>query len=175
MLLMTESCSFRARIVLRRLEETQRRIALFIIVLALSFSAALPQAASHSKAQRQVTAAVKKTLEQGKDAILPPHISNLLGISPSERAVSVKQFAQIGEVVKGFDVSTANHEHVVIFVEHPAAKQSTFYLALPSGRVRRVVVVEAGVGHARAPTAKDKKAFEIEKQYWLDLLESKRP
>ena len=151
---------------------TARPIQLVILLLAhvVCSSIALSQSASPSKAERRLAIAVDRTLTQGRDAILPPHISHLLGISPDEVEVPVKQFAQIGEVVKGFEVSIAKHQDIVIFLENRSNKEATFYLTSPFGKVRKVVSVKAGVGHDRPPTPRDKRAFEAEKQFWLDQL-----
>ena len=159
----------------RRLTASRKQIAILILAHVIGSSIALSQSASPSKAQPRLAIAVDKTLTQGRDAILPPHISHLLGISPDEREVPVKQFAQIGEVVKGFEISVAKHDDIVIFLEDRSNKESTFYLTSPLGRVKKVAWVKAGVGYDRPPTAKDKNAFESEKQYWLDLLAPKPP
>jgi hypothetical protein len=159
----------------RRLTATQQRTVLLLLAYVIGSSIALSQAASPSRGSSRLAIAVDKTLTQGRDAILPPHISHLLGISPDEREVPVKQFAQIGEVVKGFEISVAKHEDIVIFLENRSNKESTFYLTSPSGKVKKVVSVKAGVGYDRPPTAKEKSAFESEKQYWLDLLVPKPP
>ena len=175
MLLMIEGRWFPALFSPRCLTEWQKQTAILILALVIFSSVVLSQTASPSKVQPRLVVAVDKTLEQGRDAIPPPHISNLLGISADEREVPVKQFAQMGEVIKGFDVSIAKREDIVIFVENPSNKESTFYLTSPPGSVRRVVSVQAGLGQDRAPTAKDKNAFESEKQFWLNLLAPNRP
>lgn len=127
------------------------------------------------KASSRLASAINRTLEQGRDATLPPHISHLLGISPQEHEVPVKQFTQMGEPIRGFEVSRDEHNNVVVFVERRAQKKATFYLTSPRGRLRRVLSVIEGVGYDRLPTESDKKEFEIEKQYWIDLLTSKKP
>jgi hypothetical protein len=144
------------------------------LVMALS-PAAYSQTAPPSKTPRRLASALKQTLTEGKDAILPPHISHLLGISPGEQEVSVKQFVQMGEVIRGLEVSAAKHDDVVIFVENRAEKESTFYLTSPRGSLRNVLSVRSGVGYQRAPTIADKKAFEREKQSWLDRLVPEHP
>lgn len=117
-----------------------------------------------------LAAAVDRTVKQGHDAILPPHISHLLGISPDEQEVPIKQFAEMGESIRGFDVSTAKHDDIVIFTEDRSTHETTFYLTSPRSVLRRVLSVRSGVGYDRAPTVADKKAFEKEKQYWVGRL-----
>lgn len=75
-----------------------------------------------------------------------------------------------GKVVQGFDVSTANKNDVVLFVVDETVNQQTLYLTSREGALRRIVAVEQGVGRVRKVTAEDRKAFEKEKQFWLDRL-----
>ena len=153
----------------RRMPKGPRLTAtLTLAVVALSLAHA--QKSSAPSAQQRLTLAVNKTLEQGHDAFLPPHISHLLGISPDEQKVPVKQFVVLGETVRGFEVSAEKHDDIVIFVENPSQGESTFYLISARGSARRVVSVKAGVGYDRAPTAADRKDLATEKQYWLDHL-----
>ena len=114
--------------------------------------------------------AIDRTLEQGQDAILPPHVSFLLGISPHEHEVRVKQFAQMGEPIRGFEVSTAQPNDVVIWVESRAQKQTTYYLMSRRGTLRKVLEVVEGTGYSRRPTKGDQEGFLKEKQRWLDQL-----
>jgi hypothetical protein len=136
----------------------------------VAFSLAHAQKTSAPKTDKRLTLAVSKTLEQGHDVFLPPHISHLLGISPDEQKVPVKQLAEMGETIRGFEVSTANHNDSVIFVENQSQGDSIFYLLSSTGTVRKVVSVKAGVGYDRAPTAADRTALAAEKKLWLDRL-----
>jgi hypothetical protein len=75
-----------------------------------------------------------------------------------------------GQVVQGFDVSMTNKNDVVLFVVNETTKDQTLYLTSAEGTLRRMVSVEAGVGKVRRITNQDRKAFEKEKQFWLDRL-----
>ena len=75
-----------------------------------------------------------------------------------------------GQVVQGFDVSMENKKDVVLFVVNEMTNDQTLYLTSAGGTLRRVVAVEAGVGKVRRITSQDRKAFEKEKQFWLDRL-----
>jgi hypothetical protein len=79
----------------------------------------------------------------------------------------------MGELIRGFEVSTADHNNVVIFVENRAQKQSTFYLTSKRGTLRKVLAVIKGTGYSRRPTKPDQEAFEKEKQRWVDQLAPK--
>ena len=145
------------------------------ILLAVCSVVAQSQKPATTDTKRSLATAIARTLEQGHDAILPPHVSHLLGISPEEQEVPVKQFAQMGEPIRGFEVSTAKPNDIVIFVESRAKKESTFYLMSRRGTLRRVLTVVEGTGHSRRPTKDDEEAFEPEKQRWVDQLVPKHP
>lgn len=147
-----------------------RRLTATLVLGFVAFSLAHSQKASAPTTQQRFALAVNKTLEQGHDAFLPPHISHLLGISPDEQKVLVKQFAEMGQTVKGFEVSAEKHDDIVIFVENQSQGESIFYLVSARGSARRVVSVKAGVGYDRVPTAADRKDLATEKQYWIDHL-----
>jgi hypothetical protein len=146
------------------------RTAGFILAfVAFSSLAIRSQTTAATKTQNRISRAVEVTLAQGHDALLPPHISHLLGISPESLEVPVKQFATMGEAVRGFEVSLGDHD-IVIFVEDRAKNESTFYLLSFRGNVRKVVSVQEGVGYDRTPTPADRKALEKEREFWLDRL-----
>jgi hypothetical protein len=149
------------------------RTATAFVILSASWLFAQSQKTATHQTKSSLAGAIDRTLDQGHDAILPPHVSNLLGISPQEQEIPVKQFVEMGEPIRGFEVSTAEHNNVVIFVESRAQKQSTFYLTSRSGTLRRVLAVVEGVGHSRVPTKADKDEFEKEKKRWTDQLASK--
>jgi hypothetical protein len=131
-----------------------------------------PQRPSHPHAQAQprLEQAAMMTLEKGFDAKLPPHISTLLKIS-NEQECSVKQsVTRNGSVVQGLDVSVSNKSDIVIFVVDESAHDQTLYLTSPDGTLRRVVQVKSGVGSEIRITDKERKAFQEEKQYWMDRL-----
>jgi hypothetical protein len=147
--------------------------AIAFILLSAGCLAAQSQKPSTPQTKSSLGSAIDRTLDHGNDAILPPHVSNLLGISPKEHEIPVKQFVEMGEPIRGFEVSTAEHNNVVIFVESRAQKQSTFYLTSRRGTLRRVLAVIEGVGYSRVPTKADKEEFEKEKKRWTDQLATK--
>jgi hypothetical protein len=114
--------------------------------------------------------AVDKTLEEGLHAKLPAHLSTLLGLSREEECLVRQGVVRTGKVVQGFDVSTANKNDVVLFVVKEMSNDQTLYLTSKEGALRKVVTVEEGVGQVQKVTGEDRKAFEKEKQFWLDRL-----
>ena len=143
---------------------------LLLVLLAVGGVRSPAQKSAGSQTTSPLSRAIDRTLAEGHDAILPPHVSNLLGISPDEHKVPVKQFVEMGELIRGFEVSTAEHNNVVIFVENRAQKQTTFYLMSKRGTLRKVLAVMEGTGHPRQPTKPDRETFEKEKQRWVDAL-----
>jgi len=151
----------------------QLKKVLVLVLIAIYGIASQAQKSTSSQTSTPLAKAIDATLQQGHDAILPPHVSHLLGISPDEHEVPVKQFNEMGEPIRGFEVSTAQPNDVVIFVESRAQKQSTFYLMSKRGTLRRVLTVLEGTGYSRRPTKEDQEAFEKEKQRWVDQLSPK--
>jgi hypothetical protein len=75
-----------------------------------------------------------------------------------------------GNLVQGLDVPVKDKNAIVLFVVDETAKDQTLYLTSPDGTLQRVVSVKAGVGNVVRITDKDKKAFQKEKQFWIDRL-----
>ena len=75
-----------------------------------------------------------------------------------------------GNAVQGFDVSVANKNDIVLFVVDESANDQTLYLTSPAGRLRKLVSVKAGEGKVARISDEDRKAFEKEKQFWLERL-----
>jgi len=144
-----------------------------VLVLYAFCGMASAQKSAGSQPASPLAQAIELTLAKGHDAILPPHVSHLLGISPDEHEVPVKQAVQMGEPIRGFEVSTAQQNDVVIWVENRAQKQTTYYLMSRRGTLRKVLAVVEGTGYSRRPTKDDQEAFEKEKQRWLDQLAPK--
>ena len=98
-------------LVMTAIAKTKSRITVSILMfVTFSVAAVSSQTQAVSKTQLRLARAVDATLTQGRDAQLPPHISNLLGISPEQLEVPVKQFAIKAEAVRGFDVSVGDHD-----------------------------------------------------------------
>ena len=149
------------------------RHGLLLMLLTVAGVRSPAQTSAGSKTSAALARAIDRTLAEGHDAILPPHVSNLLGISPGEHEVPVKQFVQMGELIRGFEISTAEHNNVVMFVENRAQKQTTFYLMSRRGTLRKVLAVIQGTGHPRQSTKQDRETFDNEKQRWVDELAPK--
>jgi hypothetical protein len=129
--------------------------------------------ATHAPArpiQHGLGQAAARVLREGLDAKIPPHLSTLLGLA-QESEFPVKQgVLRTGKMVQGFDVSVEDKKDIVIFVVDEASNNQTLYLTSGLGRLRKMVAVTNGVGSVSNITAEDRKAFEKEKEFWLDRL-----
>lgn len=149
------------------------RVALIVpfILVGVTFEAAAQGRPSPGpQAQARMTRAVSITFRQGVHAHLPPHISTLLGLSMEQECPVMQSVVRTGQTVQGFDVSTANKNDVVIFVVDETSNDQTLYLSSANGRLRRVVVIQGGVGRVRSVSEQERKAFAEQKQFWLDRL-----
>jgi len=143
---------------------------LLTVVLSVSATRAPVGPSPRPQARKRMVRAVDKTLQEGLHAKLPPHLSALLGLSKEEECPVMQGVVRTGKVVQGFDVSTANKNDVVLFVVNETINDQTLYLTSKEGVLRKVVRVEEGVGRVQKITGEDRKAFEKEKQFWLDRL-----
>ena len=120
--------------------------------------------------QERMVRAVDRTSREVLQAKLPPHVSTLLGISEEKECLVMQGLVRTEKVVEGFDVSMANRNDVVLFVANATSNDQVFYLTSRDGALRRVVSVREGIGEVLQTSGEDRKAFEKEKQFWLDRL-----
>ena len=148
------------------------RLAVAAVFLFMMVSATRAQVrpVPSAQARKRMVQAVDKTLQEGLNAKLPPHLSTLLGLSQEQECLVRQGVVRTGKVVQGFDVSTVNKNDVVLFVVNETTNDQTLYLTSKEGVLRKVVSVEEGEGRVRKVTGEDRKAFEKEKQFWLDRL-----
>ena len=151
-----------------------------VMVLSLGVLAVLPGLAQEpKKADKPLAKMEELTLgEMGKDAQMPPTLSNLLGLTPVREAVAVKQVAAKikGTDTIGFNVSVRNHKDIVIFRETP--KVRTYFLTSPAGVLRKVIESRKREDVGRFDTTELRpdtmgKRFEREKRCWMDVGENK--
>jgi hypothetical protein len=148
-----------------------------VIMLSLAVLAAFPALAQEVKnTEKPLALMVRRALEDmGKDAQLPPTLSNLLGLTPNRETVAVKQVAAKikGTDMIGFSVSLKNHRDIVIFRETPTVR--TYFLTSPGGALRKVIESRKpanGVGDFETTELRPsdlKKRFDKERQCWMDV------
>ena len=145
-------------------------VVVFILPVVIFVLVGEARPSSGSYAQKRLVRAVDRILREGALAQLPPHLSTLLGISAEKECPVMQGVVRTGQAVRGFDVSMVNKNDVVLFVVNETTNDQTLYLTSAEGTLRRKVSVEVGVGKVRRITNQDRKAFEKEKQFWLDRL-----
>jgi hypothetical protein len=148
-----------------------------VIVLTLAVLAGLPALAQDAKnTEKPLAPMVRRTVhDMGKDALMPPTLSYLLGLTPHPETVAVKQVAAKirGADMIGFNVSVKNHGDIVIFRETPTIR--TYFLTSPAGVLRKVIESrkpENGQGEFATTELRPstmKKRFVKERQCWMDV------
>lgn len=147
------------------------RVVAFLLTVATFLVAGQAPSASGSGTRQRIARAADTVLTEGLQAKIPPHVSDMLGISSHQKECEVSQrFERNGKLVRGFDVSRADKSNIVFFVVDEATNEQTFYLTSGRGTLRRVLAVREGTGHVLPVTAKEKAAFEKELQFWLDRI-----
>ena len=143
---------------------------ILLLLVSWSLAGAQTRPSPHQRRQPSFAKVVDRTSREGIQAKLPPHISTLLALT-KEQECPVRQGVQrAGTTVRGLDVSELNKNDVVLFVVDETAKDQTLYLTSPAGKLRKVVSIKAGEGKTAPISDEDRKAFETEKQYWIQRL-----
>jgi hypothetical protein len=109
-------------------------------------------------------------LRNGPEGQLPPHLSLVLGLSKSGEPVPIKQaLLREGPLVRTFNVSTVDHEDVVLMTYDEQSHSTHAYLTSASGVMRMAVEYETGaqaVVRAKRDAAPD---FRAELKRWTSL------
>lgn len=71
---------------------------------------------------------------------------------------------------EGIDVAEKNHNDIVIFIVDESTGKQMLYLTSQSGALRRLLVVEKGVGRVAKPSESDLEAFQAEKKMWMERM-----
>jgi hypothetical protein len=148
-----------------------------VIMLTLAVLAGWPAVAQEAKkTEKPLALMVRRTVhDMGHDAVMPPTLSYLLGLTPHPETVAVKQVAAKirGTDMIGFNVSAKNHGDIVIFRETPTVR--TYFLTSPEGALRKVIESrkpESGEGEFQTTELRPsalKKRFDKERQCWMDV------
>lgn len=155
----------------RSFSSSLMRVVAFLLTVAAFLAAGQAPSTSGSGTSDRIARAADTVLTAGLQAKIPPHVSDMLGISSDQKECEVsQQFERNGKLVRGFDVSRADKSNIVLFVVDEATNRQTFYLTSGRGTLRRVLAVREGTGNVLRVTAKEKAAFEKELQYWLDRI-----
>ena len=147
------------------------RVVAYLLPVVTFLGAGQAPSAPGFGARERIARAADRVQMAGLQAKIPPHVSEILGISGDRKECLVWQrFERNEKVVRGFNVSVKDKNNIVLFVTDEAANEQTYYLTSGLGGLRRVVAVRAGTGHVLRVTGKEKAAFEKELQFWLDRI-----
>ena len=147
------------------------RVVAFLLPVVTLLAVGQAPSAPGFGARERIARATDRVRTAGLQATIPPHVSEMLGISGDGKECLVsQQFERNGKVVRGFNVSVTDKNNIVLFVTDEAANEQTYYLTSGLGGLRRVVAVRGGTGHALGVRSKEKAAFDRELQFWLDRI-----
>jgi hypothetical protein len=147
------------------------RILAFLLPVVTFLAAGQAPSAPGVGARERIARAADRVLRAGLQAKIPPHVSEMLGISADLKECPVAQrFERTGKLVRGFDVSIADKNNIVLFVADEATNEQTYYLTSGMGGLRRMMAVREGTGHVLRVTAREKAAFEGQLKFWLDRI-----
>ena len=109
-----------------------------------------------------------RVLHQGHDALLPPHLALVLGLSAGEKAIAVKQLGtQSPQEIRTFNVRTEKGRTVVVILRYDRKTQVTQAFLLGRGaKLRRAVTYETGAQPTSLSDENARVAFQEELQYW---------
>jgi hypothetical protein len=127
-------------------------------------------AGAKADATAGVGALVAEAGRIGKDATLPPHLVEVLGLGTHVGGLAVRQLTlRQGSVVRNFNVSAENALDIVIFDYNESTRATLVCLLTPAAKLRRAVTYTAGEApHILAgPEAQRRYAPELD--YWLAI------
>ena len=146
-------------------------IVVFLVLLLTCLAAGQAQSAPGFGNHERIARAANRVLVAGLQAKIPPHVSDMLGISANGKECLVAQrFERSRNLVRTFNVSITDRNNIVLFVTDEAANEQTYYLTSDQGRLRRVLAVRGGTGNVLRVTGKERTAFARELQFWLDRI-----
>ena len=123
-----------------------------------------------------IAALVAEAGRIGKDAKLPPHLVDVLGLGTHVGGLAVRQLAiRRGSEVRTFNVSAENALDIVIFDYDEASKASQVFLLTPGAKLRRAVTFIAGAESHVLAGPEARRRFTPQLDYWLAILRSASP
>lgn len=133
------------------------------LIAAVAMAAIVPA----QGADRPFGELIEAVVHHGPDAMLPPHLSVVLGVSPQERQTAVKQaVVRNASMVRTFNVCTENHDDVVILTYDELSHATKVYLASPAGKLRKAVHYQAGAAANERSLADARSDFANEADFW---------
>ena len=147
-----------------------------VLLLALSALSGLSQAATPAAAKPLLSAIIEAVTAKGPNSQIPPHLSAVLGISAVQQSTPVKQAVmRARESTHTFNVSTDQHEDVVLMNYDARSGATTAYLTNSAGTLRKAVSYLPGKSPIERKADDARKQFQAELDFWLNLSKSAAP
>jgi len=145
-------------------------------LMAATPATAGPAAGATAQAAAGVASLVAKAQQIGKEARLPPHVVDVLGLGTHVGGLAVRQLAiRNGSEVRAFNVSAENSQDIVIFDYNEATKSSQMFLLTPAAKLRRAITFIAGSESHVLAMPEARRRFKPQLDYWLAILRSASP
>ena len=123
---------------------------------------------SDASTARVLAGLVNAALHVGQKAKLGPHLSVLLGLSPTEASVEVRQLGfKNGDDIKTLNVCGDNHENVVLMTVG-SDRRAEAYLMSPDGVLRKALRYQVGGDTTELRLTEAKPGFLRERKLWLE-------
>jgi hypothetical protein len=136
----------------------------------LAAAVAMAAMLSARGASRSLDGLVESVVRSGADAVLPAHLSVVLGLTGVERTTAVKQ-AVIRDraAIRTFNVCAAKHDDVVILTYDEPSRSTKAYLVSAKGKLRKAVDYQAGAAANVRSLADARSDFDAEIGFWTDF------
>ena len=124
--------------------------------------------AAEAPVTRVLNGLVQTAVRSGQDAILPPHLSVMLGVSTSEASTPVRQLGfKNGDNIKTFNVCAADHQNVVLMSVGADSRVSA-YLMSSEGVLRKAIVYQVGGDTRELRISAAKADFLEQRKLWFE-------
>ncbi|HYL71708.1 MAG TPA: hypothetical protein VEY89_10455, partial [Candidatus Dormibacteraeota bacterium] len=111
----------------------------------------------------------QQALTSGYNSSIPPHVAQVLGLSPQGTAVETRQLVSRAEqTVRTFNVSVTEPHRVVLFVVDERAHKTVVYLVSGAGKLRKGVSYEPGGEPHDLPDAQARSGLAREVRFWSE-------
>jgi len=111
----------------------------------------------------------QQALARGYQATLPPHLSQLLGLSPKGESVAVRQLlGRAEQKVHTFNVTVDKPHDVVVFLVDERAQKTVAYLLTASGKLGKAVAYQIGGEPHELPVDQARPGLMREVRYWSE-------
>lgn len=136
----------------------------------LAAAVAMAAILSAEGASRSLDGLIESVVRSGGEAVLPAHLSVVLGVAAVERTTAVKQ-AMIRDrsAIRTFNVCAANHHDVVILTYDEQSHLTKAYLVSAKGALRKAVDYQAGAAANVRSLADARSDFADEISFWTNF------